>query len=230
MRLRGKKIRMLFTAWVLSVVLLSGCAGGKPVSEEQSPVSESADNQSAADSQTEEDAQTDEEAEAETESGADSEASLPTVGAFETTDIEGTAYTEKIFEEHDLTLVNVFATWCTPCVQELPELELLYQEVTEQGVNVVGIVMDAVDAYGNLDEEAVEKARVLKERTGITYPVLVPDSGWLNGNLLAITAYPTTFFVDKDGNIVSKAYVGSGTFEDWKTVVENELADLGEEE
>ena len=47
------------------------------------------------------------------------------VGAFETTDIDGNAYTEKVFSDYDLTLVNCFTTWCSPCVNEMPDLDKL---------------------------------------------------------------------------------------------------------
>ncbi len=148
------------------------------------------------------------------------------VGTFETVDIEGTSYTEKVFGEYDLTMVNVFATWCPPCVQELPELQKLYEEMQPQGVNVVGIVMDTVDEKGNSDSEALEKAKELKERAGITYPLLAPDSGNLNGKLSKIQAFPTIFFVDKNGNVVSETYEGSNDLKGWKEVVQKELADL----
>jgi len=151
---------------------------------------------------------------------------VESAGTFETVDIEGTSYTEKVFGEYDLTLVNVFATWCSPCVQELPELQKLYEEMQPQGVNVVGIVMDTVDEKGNSDSEALEKAKELKEWAGLTYPLLVPDSGNLNGKLSKIQAFPTTFFVDKNGNVVSETYEGSNDLEGWKEVVQKELADL----
>lgn len=148
------------------------------------------------------------------------------VGKFETKDIDGTAYTEKVFADYDLTLVNLFATWCSPCVQELPELEKLREEMKEKGVNVVGVVMDTADENGEQDETAIEKAKVLKERAGVTYPFLIPDSTRMSGRLNGIEAYPESFFVDKNGNIVSEAYVGSNNLEGWKEIVETELAKL----
>ena len=55
------------------------------------------------------------------------------VGTFETTDIDGNTYTESVFSDYDLTLVNAFTTWCSPCVNEIPELEKLYEEMKEKG-------------------------------------------------------------------------------------------------
>lgn len=145
-----------------------------------------------------------------------------TVGEFTMQDIEGNTYTQEMFEEYSLTMVNVFTTWCTPCVNEIPDLEKLHNEMADQGVNVVGIVLDSVDSSGNASEEVVELAKLLAERTGATYPFLIPDAGYLNGRLLGINAVPETFFVDKEGNIVGETYSGSRSLEDWKSIVEAE--------
>ena len=143
-------------------------------------------------------------------------------------DIEGNTYTQEMFEEYSLTMVNVFTTWCTPCVNEIPDLEKLHNEMADQGVNVVGIVLDSVDSSGNASEEVVELARLLAERTGATYPFLIPDAGYLNGRLLGINAVPETFFVDKEGNIVGETYSGSRSLEDWKSIVEAESKGVGQ--
>lgn len=127
-----------------------------------------------------------------------------------------------MFADYDLTMVNVFATWCTPCVNEIPDLQELYEEMESQGVNVVGIVLDCIDGTGSADEEAIEKAKVLAERTGAEYPFLIPDETYLNGRLSGINAVPETFFVDKDGNIVGETYTGSRPLEDWKEIVDTE--------
>lgn len=145
------------------------------------------------------------------------------LGKFSMEDINGSAYTEELFADHDLTMVNVFTTWCTPCIREIPDLEKLHKEMEGQGVGVVGIVLDAIGSSGKVDEEAVEKAKILAEKTGAAYPFLIPDEGYLGGRLAGIAAVPETFFVDKDGNIVGETYSGSRSFEDWKGIVEKEL-------
>lgn len=144
------------------------------------------------------------------------------LGEFSTQDITGETYTQDMFADYDLTMVNVFATWCTPCVNEIPDLQELYEEMEGQGVNVVGIVLDCIDGTGSADEEAIEKAKVLAERTGAEYPFLIPDETYLNGRLSGINAVPETFFVDKDGNIVGETYTGSRPLEDWKEIVDTE--------
>ena len=149
-----------------------------------------------------------------------------TVGKFETKGIDGKDYTEKVFSDYDLTLVNIFTTWCSPCVNEIPELEKLYEEMKEKGVGVVGVVLDTVGDDGKQDEETVKKAGVLQEKTKASYPFLIPDSTMMNGCLNGISAFPETFFVDKEGNIVGETYTGSHTLDEWKEIVEKELKNV----
>ena len=150
------------------------------------------------------------------------------VGKFETTGVDGKTYTQDIFSKYDLTMVNIFTTWCSPCVNEIPDLEKLYQEMKDKGVGVVGVTLDTVGSDGKQDEEAVKKAQVLQEKTKASYPFLIPDSGMMNGRLNGISAFPETFFVDKNGNIVGETYSGSHSLDEWKEIVEKELENVTE--
>ena len=149
-----------------------------------------------------------------------------TVGKFETKGVDGKDYTEKVFSDYDLTLVNIFTTWCSPCVNEIPELEKLYEEMKEKGVGVVGVVLDTVGDDAKQNEDTVKKAGVLQEKTKASYPFLVPDSTMMNGRLNGISAFPETFFVDKEGNIVGETYSGSHSLDEWKEIVEKELENV----
>lgn len=151
-------------------------------------------------------------------------------GPFTTQDVNGKEYTEEVFQDKDLTMVNIFTTWCTPCINEIPDLEKLYKEMEEKGVGVVGIVLDAADENGDVYEEAVEKAKILAEKAEVSYPFLIPDETCMNGRLKGIEAVPETFFVDQEGNIVGETYSGSRSFEEWKEIVETELENLKGEE
>ena len=149
-----------------------------------------------------------------------------TVGKFKTKGVDGKDYTEKVFSDYDLTLVNVFTTWCSPCVNEIPELEKLYEEMKEKSVGVVGVVLDTVGDDAKQNEDTVKKAGVLQEKTKASYPFLVPDSTMMNGRLNGVSAFPETFFVDKEGNIVGETYSGSHTLDGWKEIVEKELKNI----
>lgn len=150
------------------------------------------------------------------------------VSDFSTQDVYGAAYTQDVFKDYDLTMVNIFTTWCSPCVAEMPDLEELYQQMKDKGVGVVGVVLDVLNEKGEAPQEDLERAQTLVERTGVTYPVLLPDSTYFNGRLTGIEAFPETFFVDKDGNIVGETYSGSGDLEYWMSIVEKELAAVKE--
>lgn len=67
-----------------------------------------------------------------------------------------------MFSDYDLTMVNVFATWCSPCVNELPDLQKLSEETKsdkDKKIQIVGVVLDTVGANGETDSDALEKAR-----------------------------------------------------------------------
>lgn len=148
------------------------------------------------------------------------------VGKFETQDVQGETYTEAVFQDKELTMVNVFTTWCGPCISEIPDLEKLHQEMAEEGIGVVGVVLDSVDEKGEKSEEGIEKAKILAEKTGATYPFLIPDKTNMNGRLSGINTIPETFFVDKDGNIVGETFSGSRSLEDWREIVQTEFGKL----
>lgn len=141
---------------------------------------------------------------------------VQTVGNFTTEDIFGNVYTEDIFAEKDLTLVNVFATWCSPCKEEIPELNKLQAYYESKGIRlgVVAVVLDAVTVNG-VDEGAIGQAQDIYSSNGVTFPFLLPDSGNMNGRLTGIEAVPESFFVDSLGNIVSDPIVGAKSFDQW---------------
>lgn len=141
----------------------------------------------------------------------------------QTVDIDGKEFSGKDFSDYDLTMVNVFATWCSPCVQEIPDLAEIQKEMKDKGVNIVGVVTDTVDQTGE-NQEALEKAKLIRERCKAEYPFLIPDKSNFNGRLSGIQAFPETFFVDKKGQIVGETYSGSHNKKAWLEIIEKELA------
>ena len=142
-----------------------------------------------------------------------------------TKDIHGKEFSSKDFANYDLTMVNVFATWCTACIQEIPDLVEVQKEMQAKGVNIVGIVTDTVDDTGE-NQEALEKAKLIQEKTKANYSFLMPDKTNFNGRLNGIQALPETFFVDKNGQIVGETYSGSHNKKDWTAIIEKELSAL----
>ena len=147
------------------------------------------------------------------------------LGNLSTKDINGKQFTSKDFEKYDLTMVNVFATWCSACVNEIPDLSEVSKEMKSKGVNIVGVVTDTVDDNGT-NNDAFQKSKLIQQKTKTSYPFLMPDKSNFNGRLNGIQAMPETFFVDKKGNIVGETYSGAKSKEEWKQVIEKELANL----
>lgn len=147
------------------------------------------------------------------------------LGDLKTKTIEGKEYSLKEMGENELTMVNVFATWCGPCVKEIPELQKLSEEMKDKKVGIVGVVTDTVSG-GSEDSGALAKAKEIKDKLKVTYPFLMPDKTNFNGRLNGIQALPETFFVDKKGNIVGETYSGARSYDDWKAIIEKELANL----
>lgn len=215
MKNQTHKICLLLLAGLLSAAPLTGCSSKEaPETEPQTVSLETTEPESAG------------ETEADEKDSSEQSTGKENLGQFTAQDIQGETYTEEMFQDYDLTMINLFTTWCSPCIREIPDLAKLHQELADQGVNIVGIVLDGVDSSGNIDEEAVENARLLAEQSGVSYSILLPDETNLNGRLDNIYSVPETFFVDRDGNIVGESYLGSRSLEDWREIVETELSSL----
>ena len=150
---------------------------------------------------------------------------VKSIAPFKTQDIDGKAFTDADFAKNKLTMVNVFATWCTACIQEIPDLEKLNKEMKDKGVGVVGVVVDTHEDGKDIPD-ALDKAKAIQSKLKTTYPFLKPDDKLMNGRLQGIQGFPETFFVDSKGNVVGEFYLGAKSLEEWKAVVEKELKNV----
>lgn len=144
------------------------------------------------------------------------------VAPLKTKTINGEEFTDSDFSKYDVTMVNVLATWCGACVGELPEIQKAYEAVKDKGVNIVGVVTDTFDGNGE-NSNAIETSKVIAEKAGVKFPLLLPDSTQFNGRLVGIQALPETFFVDKNGNIIGEPVSGARSADDWKAKIEEVL-------
>ena len=147
------------------------------------------------------------------------------LSSFTATDLEDNEVSQEILAEYDLTLVNVWATFCGPCLREMPSLGELAAEYQPQGVNIIGIVSDTLTSEGELDEDQVDLARDLVEETKAEYTHLLPSQD-LFGLLGQIYAVPTTFFVDSEWNQVGDTYMQSMSKEELSELIESHLAQV----
>lgn len=140
-------------------------------------------------------------------------------GYFTTTDLYGNTVTQEIFAQSDLTVVNVWATYCGPCINEMPYLGELAEEYDSSKVQIVGIPTDVYN------QEYLDYALSLVNETGADYTHLLMSEELYNWGLTEIQYVPTTFFVNSEGEILDSV-VGSMSKEDWKALIDEKLASL----
>ena len=129
--------------------------------------------------------------------------------AFEGKDLDGnTVKSDELFSANAVTVVNFWFTTCNPCVGELAELDALNKELAEKGGSLIGVNTFTLDG----DETAISEAKDVLAKKGATYQNVYFDSDGEAGKFTTnIFAYPTTYVVDRSGNIVDEPIVGAVT-------------------
>ena len=129
--------------------------------------------------------------------------------AFEGKDLEGNPVkSDELFSANAVTVVNFWFTTCNPCVGELSELDALNKELAEKGGSLIGVNTFTLDG----DETAISEAKDVLAKKGATYQNVYFDSDGEAGKFTTnIFAYPTTYVVDRSGNIVGEPIVGALT-------------------
>ena len=129
--------------------------------------------------------------------------------AFEGKDLNGnTVKSDELFSGNTVTVVNFWFTTCNPCVGELAELDALNKELAEKGGSLIGVNTFTLDG----DEKAISEAKDVLAKKGATYQNVYFDSDGEAGKFTTnIFAYPTTYVVDRSGNIVGEPIVGAIT-------------------
>lgn len=150
------------------------------------------------------------------------------LGDFSAKDFEGNTVTRDIFGDYDLTMVNLWTTTCGYCIEEMPVLNELRTEFQNDGVNfnIISVCMD-LGSTEETNDENLEKAREIIEKAGVEYVNLIPDNVLLEGRLKGIQAFPESFFVDSEGNVVSAPYVGAMSKNHWRVTMKNEIDKIG---
>ncbi len=129
--------------------------------------------------------------------------------AFDGKDLDGnTVKSDELFSANAVTVVNFWFTTCNPCVGELAELDALNKELAEKGGSLIGVNTFTLDG----DETAISEAKDVLAKKGATYQNVYFDSDGEAGKFTTnIFAYPTTYVVDRNGNIVGDPIVGAVT-------------------
>ncbi|MBR4004439.1 MAG: TlpA family protein disulfide reductase [Treponema sp.] len=134
---------------------------------------------------------------------------------FESPSLNGNVITNEFFYDADVTMVHIWGTFCTPCIEEMPELAA-WQKTLAKNVKVLGIVCDVGSLADSSEKEAAEK--IISE-CGVGFENVIASGGILT-YLTSVQFVPTTILVDSSGNIVGEPIVGA-RFEDYKKAVED---------
>ena len=128
---------------------------------------------------------------------------------FEGKDLDGnTVKSDELFSANAVTVVNFWFTTCNPCVGELSELDALNKELAKKGGALIGVNTFTLDG----DEAAISEAKDVLAKKDATYQNVYFDSDGEAGKFTTnIFAYPTTYVVDRSGNIVGDPIVGAIT-------------------
>ena len=197
----NKRHKILMSLLILSLVLLCGCGGdngGQPA--EPDPETDSVSEPQEA---------------SPSEEPSSEEETEPIYITFEGTDLEGNPVSQDVFSQSRLTMVNVWATYCNPCLNEMPGLGELTAEYDGSEFQLIGIVSDVWEGE---DPALVES---LVQETGADYPHLLANDSISQAILSSVSGVPTTFFFDGEGAYLG-GVVGSAEKSAWEELI-NEL-------
>lgn len=192
--MKNKFLLIGLSVMLLSASVLSGCGKEEPSSpEKEETVSNEPTDEAAADSE-----------------------STKILGEFSTVTYDGEAVDQSILAEADVTMINVWTTFCGYCIDEMPVLQKLSEEYEEQGLQIIGIVSDVDKANDSTVTDIVDTL-------GLTYPNLLSSDDLQSQMLQYIQSVPTTLFVDSEGNAIGQLHVGAQDEKGWREIIENTL-------
>lgn len=126
-----------------------------------------------------------------------------------------------------LTVLNIWATWCPPCVGELPHLQEVSEYYADSGVRIIGVLQDGVDNALEPDQSVIADGKTLLVNAGAGYTVILPDTVIWQEFISTMEYFPTTFFLDSEGNLI-KTVIGSKDTEGWKREIDGVLEELSQ--
>lgn len=136
--------------------------------------------------------------------------------SFTLTTLTGETIDDSIISNNKLTMVNYWATWCGPCVGEIPDLQKINEEYADKGFSIIGVLIGDDDYDG---------ARQFMSDTGVTYPVVLPE-GVFYTLASGIQAIPTTMFFDSNGQQVGETQIGSMSYSNWVSLIDSLLSQV----
>lgn len=153
-------------------------------------------------------------------SQSEAQAEEPYVVSFEANTIEGEAFSSDVFSQSRLTMINVWATYCNPCLSEMPDLGEIAVEFDSAEFQMIGVISDVEEGAA---EDNIANAKELIEQTKANYPHLLLSESLYTNLVGGINSVPTTFFVDQKGELLGYV-MGAQSKETWVSIIEELLS------
>ena len=136
-------------------------------------------------------------------------------------DLDGQPAPEDLFARSKLTMVNIWGTFCPPCIAEMPYLGNFSRAYEAERFQIVGLLVDVASP----EDSNAELAERIIEQTAADYLHLIPSRALVSGPLGSMLyVVPTTLFADENGAVVGEAVVGGRSEEQWQKIIEERLA------
>ena len=145
--------------------------------------------------------------------------------SFTAEDLDGNTVTQDILTGYDLTIMNVWGTFCSPCIREMPYLGELSMEYADKGVQIIGVVIDARNRDGSFSPSILAEAEDIIGKTGADYLHLLPSDDLMDIHLNTVTSIPYTIFIDKNGSIIDTV-IGSMEKDQWIEAIDAVLEEV----
>ena len=129
---------------------------------------------------------------------------------FQTISLDGEKIDESIWSGKKLTMVNIWATFCGPCINEM---------------QIVGIVIDVLTSQGISDSQ-VDLAKDIVAQTSADYTHLLPSGDLIAAKLKDVSSVPETIFLDENGKQVGTSFLGARSAEEWRAVIDGLLKEV----
>ena len=204
----NKLRKTLFVFLIVSLVLLGGCAGDSS----KLPAADAPETKTAGVTPDQDGASSE-------SAPSDQEGTAPIFIIFEGTDLDGNTVSQEIFSQSKLTMVNVWATYCNPCLSEMPGLGELAAEYDPAEFQLIGIVSDVMEGE---DQSLVES---LIQETGADYLHLLANDSIGQAILSSVSGVPTTFFFDGEGAYLG-GVAGPAEKEKWEEIIHGLLEEM----
>jgi len=184
-----KKIALILTGLLAAAFLLTACTIA-PAQEEATTAPEAAATEAATEPEA-------------------TDAASDTL-EFSLTTLTGDTLDQTVFSDNKLVMVNYWATWCGPCVSEIPDLVKISKDYADKGFVIVGVLTG---------DDDIDGAKQFIDDQNMGYPVVMPEAFFLD-QADGIQAIPTTMFFDSTGKQIGDTVVGSRGYDDWAGLID----------